>query len=61
MKQKEVVLNKTHSSLFHTLNSLVTKGEAPVIQQLLDTIVTLGLAKPSSSLCAPLVTVYLNR
>lgn len=62
MKEKEVVLNDTHATmLFHILNALVTKGGAAVIQQLQDTIFTLGLAKPSANLCSPLITAYLER
>ncbi|XP_071336267.1 leucine-rich PPR motif-containing protein, mitochondrial [Trachinotus anak] len=61
MKEKGVVLNDTHLTLlFHMLNSIVAKGGAPVIRQLQDTIFTLGLAKPSSNLCSPLITAYLE-
>lgn len=62
MKEKDVVMNDTHLILlFHMLNSLVAKGDASTVQRLQDTIFTLGLAKPTTNLCSPLVTVYLNR
>ncbi|XP_040905893.1 leucine-rich PPR motif-containing protein, mitochondrial [Toxotes jaculatrix] len=61
MKEKEVVLNDTHLTLlFYMLNSAVAKGGVPVIRRLQDTIFTLGLAKPSSNLCSPLITAYLE-
>lgn len=62
MKEKEVVMKDVHlTALFHTLSTLVTKGGAPVIRQLQDTIFTLGLAKPTSNLCSPLIGAYLER
>lgn len=62
MKEKEVVLNDTHVTLlFHLLNAIVSKGGAPTIQRLQDTIFTLGLAKPSANLCSPLISAYLDR
>lgn len=62
MKEKEVVLTDANmSTLFHGLNSLVTSGGAPTIKKLQDTIFSIGLAKPSASLCSPLVTAYLDR
>nr|XP_057914042.1 leucine-rich PPR motif-containing protein, mitochondrial isoform X2 [Doryrhamphus excisus] len=62
MKENDVVLNSSHSSmLFHTLNAVVYKGGgALAIQRLQDTIFTLGLAKPTANLCAPLISVYLK-
>nr|XP_020455637.1 leucine-rich PPR motif-containing protein, mitochondrial [Monopterus albus] len=61
MKEKEVVLNDMHNSLlFYALNALVVKGSTSTIQRLLDTVFTLGLAKPSSSLCSPLISVHLE-
>ncbi|XP_061915032.1 leucine-rich PPR motif-containing protein, mitochondrial isoform X2 [Entelurus aequoreus] len=60
MKEKDVVLNDNHLALlFHTLNEVMSNG-APAVQHLQDTIFTLGLAKPSANLCAPLISVYLN-
>ncbi|XP_060896075.1 leucine-rich PPR motif-containing protein, mitochondrial [Labrus mixtus] len=62
MKEKDVAVNDTHVTLlFHMLNSLVAKGSAQTIQLLLDTIFTLGLAKPSANLCSVLITVHLER
>ncbi|XP_049456394.1 leucine-rich PPR motif-containing protein, mitochondrial [Epinephelus fuscoguttatus] len=62
MKAKEVVLdNSAVSLLFHTLNSLVTKGGPDTIRRLQDTVFTLGLTKPSANLCSPLVSAYLER
>ncbi|XP_077470216.1 leucine-rich PPR motif-containing protein, mitochondrial [Stigmatopora argus] len=61
MKEKDLVLNDTHViMLFHTLNAAISKGGAATVQRLQETIFTLGLAKPTSNLCAPLVTAYLN-
>ncbi|XP_061645986.1 leucine-rich PPR motif-containing protein, mitochondrial [Phyllopteryx taeniolatus] len=60
MKEKDVALNDSHvTMLFHTLNAAVSKG-APAVQRLQDTIFTLGLAKPSANLCAPLVSAYFD-
>uniref|UniRef100_G3P982 Leucine rich pentatricopeptide repeat containing n=1 Tax=Gasterosteus aculeatus aculeatus TaxID=481459 RepID=G3P982_GASAC len=48
MKEKEVALNDSHlTMLFFTLSAV-------------DTIFTLGLAKPTSNLCSPLITAYLE-
>ncbi|KAM6997246.1 LOW QUALITY PROTEIN: leucine-rich PPR motif-containing protein, mitochondrial [Tautogolabrus adspersus] len=61
MKEKDVAINDMHTTLlFHMLNTLVAKGSASTIQQLLDTIFTLGLAKPTANLCSPLITVHLE-
>ncbi|XP_019715884.1 leucine-rich PPR motif-containing protein, mitochondrial [Hippocampus comes] len=61
MREKDVVLNDNHVTMFfHTLSAAVANGGAPVVQRLQDTIFTLGLAKPSANLCAPLVSAYLN-
>ncbi|XP_061693237.1 leucine-rich PPR motif-containing protein, mitochondrial [Syngnathoides biaculeatus] len=60
MKEKDVALNDSHvTMLFHALNAAVPKG-GPVVQRLQETIFTLGLAKPSANLCAPLVSAYLD-
>lgn len=62
MKEKDVVLDDSHVVLlFHTLNSLVNNGGAPAIQRLLDTIITLGLTKPTARICSPLITAYLEK
>ncbi|XP_061821261.1 leucine-rich PPR motif-containing protein, mitochondrial [Nerophis lumbriciformis] len=60
MKEKDVVLNDNHlNMLFHTLNAVISNGP-PAVQRLQDTIFTLGLAKPSGNLCAPLISSHLN-
>uniref|UniRef100_A0A8C3B2A9 Leucine rich pentatricopeptide repeat containing n=1 Tax=Cyclopterus lumpus TaxID=8103 RepID=A0A8C3B2A9_CYCLU len=61
MKEKEVLLNDTHATmLFHMLNAVVAKGGVPAIRRLQDTMFTLGLAKPTTNLCSPLITAYLD-
>lgn len=62
MKEKNVALDDTHvTNLFHVLNALAAKGAASTIQQLQDTIFTLGLTKPTANLCSPLITAHLGR
>lgn len=62
MKEKEVVLSDAHFTLiFYMLNALSVKGDLTTLRRLLDTIITLGLAKPSTNLCSPMVTFYLSR
>ncbi|XP_033956567.1 LOW QUALITY PROTEIN: leucine-rich PPR motif-containing protein, mitochondrial [Pseudochaenichthys georgianus] len=61
MKEKEVVLNDKHITLFfHMLFSLATKGGAPTVQRLQDSMFTLGLVKPNSNLLSPLVSAYIE-
>uniref|UniRef100_A0A667YB53 Leucine rich pentatricopeptide repeat containing n=1 Tax=Myripristis murdjan TaxID=586833 RepID=A0A667YB53_9TELE len=61
MREKEVVVNDANvTTLFHMLNALAVKGNAPTIRRLQDTIFTLGLAKPTANLCSPLITAYLD-
>ncbi|XP_028279212.1 leucine-rich PPR motif-containing protein, mitochondrial [Parambassis ranga] len=61
MKEKEVVLNDTHvTTLFHTLNAIAAKGDPASVRQMQDTIFTLGLTKPTTNLCSPLVSAYLE-
>ncbi|XP_061767188.1 leucine-rich PPR motif-containing protein, mitochondrial [Nerophis ophidion] len=62
MKENDVVLNDYHLNLlFHTLTSVVSNGGgANAVRRLQDTIFTLGLAKPTSNLCSPLIGVYLD-
>ncbi|KAM9365070.1 LOW QUALITY PROTEIN: leucine-rich PPR motif-containing protein, mitochondrial [Pholidichthys leucotaenia] len=60
MKEK-ATLNDVHThTLFHVLNDVAAVGQASTVQQLQDTIFTLGLAKPSKRLCGPWITAYLN-
>ncbi|XP_017287636.1 leucine-rich PPR motif-containing protein, mitochondrial [Kryptolebias marmoratus] len=62
MKEKGVVVKDSYFHLFfHMLNGISFKGDGATIRRLLDAIFTLGLAKPSSNLCSPLITSYLNR
>lgn len=62
MKEKDVLIDDTQVTLiFHILNGLAAKGNTTTIQRLQETIFTLGLAKPSTNLCSPLITAYLDR
>ncbi|XP_030011992.1 leucine-rich PPR motif-containing protein, mitochondrial isoform X1 [Sphaeramia orbicularis] len=61
MKEKDVMLNDTHTTmLFHALSSAAAKGGPTIIRRLQDTVFALGLAKPSANLCSPLITAYLD-
>uniref|UniRef100_H2LIH3 PROP1-like PPR domain-containing protein n=1 Tax=Oryzias latipes TaxID=8090 RepID=H2LIH3_ORYLA len=61
MKEKEVVLNDANiTTIFHMLNDVAAKGNIPAVRRLLDTIFSLGLAKPTANLCSPIVTAHLN-
>ncbi|XP_054885864.1 leucine-rich PPR motif-containing protein, mitochondrial [Poeciliopsis prolifica] len=61
MKEKDIILNDTHlTAIFHMLNAVAAKGETTTVRRLQDTIFTLGLAKPTASLCSPLITFYLE-
>lgn len=62
MKEKDVLLKDTSVTMFfHTLNSAALKGDISTVQRLQETAFTLGLVKPSSNLCSPLVTAYLEK
>ncbi|XP_052042455.1 leucine-rich PPR motif-containing protein, mitochondrial [Apodemus sylvaticus] len=62
MKEKDVVIkDATVLSFFHILNSAALRGEIETVKQLHEAIVTLGLAKPSSNISFPLVTVHLEK
>uniref|UniRef100_A0A3P9IB99 Leucine-rich pentatricopeptide repeat containing n=1 Tax=Oryzias latipes TaxID=8090 RepID=A0A3P9IB99_ORYLA len=61
MKEKEVVLNDINiTTVFHMLNDFAAKGKIHTVRRLLDTIFSLGLAKPTANLCSPIVTAHLN-
>uniref|UniRef100_A0A671LKV0 Leucine-rich PPR motif-containing protein, mitochondrial-like n=1 Tax=Sinocyclocheilus anshuiensis TaxID=1608454 RepID=A0A671LKV0_9TELE len=61
MKEKDVQLRDgTISLLTLTMNTAAMKGDANSIRRLQEAIFTLGLAKPSSNLCSPLITCYLE-
>lgn len=62
MKEKDVyVMDNMVTMLFHTFNAAALKGEVKTIRRLQDTVFTLGLAKPTSNLCSPLVSAYLEK
>ncbi len=62
MKEKDVQLRDgTIGLLTLTMNAAAMKGDANTIRRLQETIFTLGLAKPSSNLCSPLISCYLER
>ncbi|XP_060781602.1 leucine-rich PPR motif-containing protein, mitochondrial [Neoarius graeffei] len=61
MKKKDVrMLDTTTTRLFHILNAAALKGDITTIRRLQDTVFTLGLVKPTSNLCSPLVSAYLE-
>ncbi|XP_047668228.1 leucine-rich PPR motif-containing protein, mitochondrial isoform X2 [Tachysurus fulvidraco] len=61
MKEKNVrMLDTTATRLFHILNTAALKGDMATIRRLQDTVFTLGLVKPTSNLCSPLVSAYLE-
>ncbi|XP_037553415.1 leucine-rich PPR motif-containing protein, mitochondrial [Nematolebias whitei] len=47
--------------VFHMLTAVSIEGDISTVRHLLDTIVTLGLANPTSSLYSPIVRAFLNR
>ncbi|KAM9601703.1 leucine-rich PPR motif-containing protein, mitochondrial isoform 1-T1 [Trichechus inunguis] len=62
MKEKDVVIkDATVLSFFHILNGAALRGEVETVKQLHEAIVTLGLAKPSTTISSPLVTLYLEK
>lgn len=62
MKEKDVLVkDATVLSFFHILNGAALRGETETVKQLHEAIVTLGLAKPSTTLSSPLVTLYLEK
>ncbi|XP_054976642.1 leucine-rich PPR motif-containing protein, mitochondrial isoform X2 [Sorex araneus] len=62
MKEKDVPIREASVlSFFHILNSAALRGEVDTVKQLFEAIVTLGLAKPTTSLTGPLVTLYLRK
>ncbi|TSK42158.1 Leucine-rich PPR motif-containing protein, mitochondrial [Bagarius yarrelli] len=61
MKEKNVRLSNTASTkLFHILNTAALKGDMTTVRRLQDSVFTLGLVKPTSNLCSPLVSAYLE-
>uniref|UniRef100_U3FDU7 Leucine-rich PPR motif-containing protein, mitochondrial n=1 Tax=Callithrix jacchus TaxID=9483 RepID=U3FDU7_CALJA len=62
MKEKDVLIkDATVMSFFHILNGAALRGEIETVKRLHEAIVTLGLAKPSTNISFPLVTVYLEK
>ncbi|XP_076990230.1 leucine-rich PPR motif-containing protein, mitochondrial [Tamandua tetradactyla] len=62
MKEKDVLIkDATVLSFFHILNDAALRGEVETVKQLHEAIVTLGLAKPSTTISSPLVTLYLEK
>nr|XP_020041273.1 leucine-rich PPR motif-containing protein, mitochondrial isoform X2 [Castor canadensis] len=62
MKEKDVLIkDATLLSFFHILNGAALRGEIETVKQLHEAIVTLGLAKPSTNISFPLVTVHLEK
>ncbi|XP_058407312.1 leucine-rich PPR motif-containing protein, mitochondrial [Diceros bicornis minor] len=62
MKEKDVLIkDATVLSFFHILNGAALRGETETVKQLHEAIVTLGLAKPSTTISSPLVTLYLEK
>uniref|UniRef100_A0A672KX40 Leucine rich pentatricopeptide repeat containing n=1 Tax=Sinocyclocheilus grahami TaxID=75366 RepID=A0A672KX40_SINGR len=62
MKEKDVQLRDSAIGLLTlTMNTAAMKGDANTIRCLQETVFTLGLAKPSSNLCSPLISCYMER
>ncbi|XP_012659501.2 leucine-rich PPR motif-containing protein, mitochondrial [Otolemur garnettii] len=62
MKEKDVLIKDTTvTAFFHVLNGAAFRGETETVKQLHEAMVTLGLAKPSTNLSSPLITVYLEK
>ncbi|XP_008821306.1 leucine-rich PPR motif-containing protein, mitochondrial [Nannospalax galili] len=62
MKEKDVLIkDATVLSFFHILNGEALRGETETVKQLHEAIVTLGLAKPTTNISFPLVTVHLEK
>ncbi|XP_075781537.1 leucine-rich PPR motif-containing protein, mitochondrial isoform X2 [Pelodiscus sinensis] len=62
MKEKDVpIRDTTVTSFFHILNAAAMQGEVETVNRLHESILTLGLVKPSTNLCSPLITVHLEK
>ncbi|XP_074845717.1 leucine-rich PPR motif-containing protein, mitochondrial isoform X2 [Carettochelys insculpta] len=62
MKEKDIpIKNTTVARFFHILNAAAMRGEVETVNRLHESILTLGLAKPSVNLCSPLIGVHLER
>ncbi|KAM8860091.1 leucine-rich PPR motif-containing protein, mitochondrial isoform 2-T2 [Spinachia spinachia] len=61
MKKKEVAMDDLNqSAVFYMLCDMASRGDIPAVRLLQDTIFILGLTKPTSNLCSPLITAYLD-
>ncbi|TFK01649.1 putative sodium-coupled neutral amino acid transporter 7 [Platysternon megacephalum] len=62
MKEKDFpIKDKTVTSFFQILNAAAMRGEVETVNRLHESIMTLGLAKPTTNLCSPLITVHLEK
>lgn len=62
MKEKDVPIKDTTAvSFFHILNGVALRGDVETVHRLYESIVALGLAKPTGNLCSPLITVHLEK
>ncbi|XP_060610370.2 leucine-rich PPR motif-containing protein, mitochondrial [Anolis sagrei] len=62
MKEKDVpIKDRSATSLFHVLNGAALRGEVETVNRLFESIVALGLSKPTGNLCSPLVTAHLEK
>nr|XP_005296166.1 leucine-rich PPR motif-containing protein, mitochondrial [Chrysemys picta bellii] len=62
MKEQNIpIQDTTGMCFFHILNAAAMRGEVETVNRLHESIVTLGLAKPSTNLCSPLITVHLEK
>ncbi|KAL8185302.1 UNVERIFIED_CONTAM: hypothetical protein K2H54_045494 [Gekko kuhli] len=62
MKEKDVpIKDTTVTSFFHLLNGVALRGDVETVNQLHESIVALGLAKPTGNLCSPIITVHLEK
>lgn len=62
MKEKDIpIKDTTATSFFHILNGAALRGEVETVNRLHESIVALGLAKPTGNLCSPLVAVHVEK
>uniref|UniRef100_A0A8C3SKR5 Leucine-rich PPR motif-containing protein, mitochondrial n=1 Tax=Chelydra serpentina TaxID=8475 RepID=A0A8C3SKR5_CHESE len=62
MKEKDIpIKDTTVTFFFHILNAAAMRGGVETVNRLHESILMLGLAKPSTNLCSPLITVHLEK
>lgn len=62
MQERDVAVDDFSNRLFvQILNTLAIKGDVDSVNRLHEHIVMLGLAKPSSNICSPLVMVHMQQ